>query len=207
MKASKLQSTVLTVTLTVVAVAIGALTNSTSHLYGRVLQQNAIPQNAIVINLDGRGALQVNQEQIEPSRLTDRIRDIAATRNQDTAVIVAAATVSFKEVVGSMEAVRAAGIEQVGILKSDANGSIRESLPPVGSTVLIVDRSGAVRLDGRRIKLAQVSTQLQRAFKRRNDHTVYIQAYGALSFDIVGNVIDAAKAAGAKPIGLVASNN
>jgi biopolymer transport protein ExbD len=64
-----------------------------------------------------------------------------------------------------------------------------------------------VHLDGKKMKISQVSAQLQKAFKRRPDRTVYIQAYGALSFDIVASVIDAAKSAGAKPIGLVASTN
>ena len=62
-----------------------------------------------------------------------------------------------------------------------------------------------VRLDGKKMKVSDVSSQLQRLFRRRSDRTVYVQANGALSFDLVGNVIDAAKAAGASRIGLIAS--
>ena len=135
----------------------------------------------------------------------DRLHDIAATRSDNTVVIVAASKVAFKALVRTVETVREAGIDRVGILKSQEDGSIRESLPPIGAAVLTVDRSGVIHLDGKKVKLNEISSQLQRLFKRRNDRTLYIQAYGALSFDAVANVIDAAKTAGAKPIGLLAS--
>jgi biopolymer transport protein ExbD len=112
--------------------------------------------------------------------------------------------VAFQELVRTVETVREAGIERVGIVKAQG-GSIRESLPPTGATVLSVDHSGVVRLDGKKMKVSNVSSQLQRLFKRRSDHTVYVQANGALAFDVVENVIDAAKAAGASRIALVAS--
>jgi biopolymer transport protein ExbD len=70
---------------------------------------------------------------------------------------------------------------------------------------LSVDHSGVVRLDGKKIKVRDVTSQLQNLFRRRSDRTVYVQANGALSFDAVGNLIDAAKAAGASRIALVAS--
>ena len=106
----------------------------------------------------------------------------------------------------TVETVRAAGIERVGILKSKQGGSASLSQPPLGATVLSVDRAGVVRLDGKKMKLREVGSQLRKLFTRRNDRTVYVQAYGALSFDTVGSVIEAAKAAGAIPIGLIASS-
>jgi biopolymer transport protein ExbD len=71
--------------------------------------------------------------------------------------------------------------------------------------VLSMDHSGTVRLDGKKMKVSDVASQLRKTFRRRSDRTVYVQANGALSFDAVGNVIDAAKAAGASRIALVAS--
>ena len=113
---------------------------------------------------------------------------------------------AFKDLVTTVEIVRGAGIEHVGILKAEADGSVKESLPPVGATILSVDRSGVIRLDGHKTKLSNLHGQFQKVFKRQNDRTVYVRAYGALSFDAVGNVIDAAKTAGASRIALLASS-
>jgi biopolymer transport protein ExbD len=189
--------------LTVILAVISAIVPS---LYGQVVQP-AIPQNAIVINLDSRGTLRVDQEQITPSALTDRVRSIAAARNEGTAVVIAAAKVSYTDVVSAVEAVRAAGIERVGILKSQADGAVRESLPPFGATVVSLDRRGVLRLDGKKMKAADIPSRLQKLFRSSPDHTIYIQAYGALPFATVATVIDAAKAAGAKPIGLLTSSD
>jgi biopolymer transport protein ExbD len=152
-----------------------ALIDSPGLLYAQAPQEPAIPQNAIVINLDSRGVLRLDREQIDPSNLTDRVRNISASRNEDTVVIVAAANAAFKEVVHTIEAVRAAGIDRVGILKAQPDGSIRESLPPVGTTVLSIDRGGTVRLNGKKLKVGAVAAQLQKAFKRHNDHTLSIR--------------------------------
>ena len=194
MNQTNLRFTILAVTLTLLtATALRA-------------QQQAVPENAIVINLDRTGSLRLNQEQIAFSNLVPRLHEITATPSDSTVVIVGAANVAFKELVKTLETVRLAGIDRVGILKSQPDGSIRESLPPLGATLLRVDRSGEVRLNGKKTKVRNISSQLQKVFKSRNDHTVYVQAYGALSFDTVSGIIDAAKAAGAKPIGLLASD-
>lgn len=164
-----------------------------------------IPQNAIVINLDKSGALRLDQEKIERVRLSDRLHDMAMD-GKDTVVVVAARDVAFTDVATTVEVVRSAGIDRVGILMAQPGGSIRETLPPVGATLLSMDRSGVVRLNGKKTKVGDVASSLQKLFKSRADRTVYIQAYGALSFDAVSTVIDAAKTAGAKPIALLASS-
>jgi biopolymer transport protein ExbD len=204
MKSPNPRSRVPALTLTTMIIAIVCTASIPNPLYGRVPQQSAIPQGAVVINLDRNGSLHIDQEQIEFSGLIDRIHKVSATPNETTVVIVAAADVAFRELVRTVETVREAGVERVGILKAEG-GAIRESLPPSGATVLSVDHSGAVRLDGKKMKVSDVASQLQRLFRRRADRTVYVQANGALSFDAVGNVIDAAKAAGASRIALVAS--
>jgi len=165
--------------------------------------QAVIPQGAIVINLDRYGAPRLDQQRMDLAALRERLH---AEGSDATVVIVAAPNVAFKDLVTTVEIVRGAGIEHVGILKAEADGSVRESLPPVGATILSVDRSGLIRLDGHKTKLSNLASQLQKVFKRQNDRTVYVQAYGALSFDTVGNVIDAAKTAGASRIGLLASS-
>jgi biopolymer transport protein ExbD len=166
--------------------------------------QFTIPPGAIVINLDTSGALRIDQESTDSSKLTDRLRSIATS--DATVVILAAADVAYKELVSTVEKVREAGIDHVGILKAQPGGSVRESLPPIGATVLSVDRTGVVRLDGKKTKPTELTPRLKKLFNRRTDRTVYVEAYGSLRFDTVGNIIDAAKAAGASRIGLVASN-
>lgn len=174
---------------------------------GLYAQVPGIPQDAIVINLDTNGTLRLDQQQIDLRSLPDRLRGLTATHSDAAVVIVAAADVAFKELVKVVETVRSAGIERVGILKSQPDSFINEALPPAGVTVLCVDRSAVVRLDGKIMKLNGLAAQLRKVYKRRIDHTVYIRAYGALPFDIVGNVIDAAKAAGASRIALLASSD
>jgi biopolymer transport protein ExbD len=171
------------------------------NMYGQA-QEAVIPQGAIVVNLDTNGALRLDEQRMDSAALGERLQNAGSDA---TVVIVAAPDVAFKALVTTVETVRGAGIERVGILKAQADGSARESLPPVGATVLSVDRSGIIRLDGHKTKLSNIASQLQKLFKRQNDRIVYVQAYGALSFDVVGNVIDAAKAAGASRIGLLAS--
>src|SRR5262249_57676797 len=119
--------------------------------------------------------------------------------------IVAATSVALKKLVRTVEAVREAGTDRVGILKAQPDGSVRESLPPLGATVLSVDRSGVIRLDGKKMKITEVASHLQKLFKRRSDSTVYVQAYGSLSFSAVDNVIDEAKKAGASRIALLSA--
>jgi biopolymer transport protein ExbD len=72
--------------------------------------------------------------------------------------------------------------------------------------LLTVDRNGVLHLNGEKVSLRTVSPRLQQIFRGRADHTVFVQAHGSLAFENVANVIDAAKAAGATPIGLVTSN-
>jgi biopolymer transport protein ExbD len=204
MKTPDKRSALFALTLTTTFLVVVCTVTFPDPLYGRAPQQSAIPEGAFVINLDRNGSLRIDQEHVELSAVIDRIYRVAAIRDV-AVVIVAAADVAFKELVRTVEAVRGAGIERVGILKAQGN-SLSESLPPVGATVLSVDRSGVVRLDGKKIKMRDVASRLERLFRRRQDRTVYVQANGALSFDVVVNVIDGAKAAGASRIGLVASN-
>jgi biopolymer transport protein ExbD len=191
------------VTLTLVTVVV--LTVFPNRAHGQGLQQAPIPQGAVVINLDANGGLRLDQERIESSILIDRLHDISATRRDTTVVIVAAPSVPFKKLISTVEAVREGGIDRVGILKAQPDGPVRVSLPPLGAMVLSVDRSGVIRLDGKKMKITDVASQLQKLFKRRSDRTVYVQAHGLLSFGAVDNVIDEAKKAGASRIALLSA--
>src|SRR5215510_4661154 len=133
------------VTLTLVTVVV--LTMFANRAHGQGLQP-LIPQGAVVINLDANGGLRLDQGRIESSNLIDRLHDISAARRDTTVVIVAAPSVPFKKLVSTVEAVREGGVDRVGILKAQPDGPVRVSLPPLGATVLSVDRSGVIRLDG-----------------------------------------------------------
>jgi biopolymer transport protein ExbD len=175
-----------------------------TRLHARMAQQE-IPPDALVINVDENGAIRLQQDPVEFSELADRIRQASTTRKVDVAVIVTAPAVAFRDVVRLFEVTKAAGIERVGIMQSGSSAS-RQTLVPPNATLLSVDRTGVIRLNGERITLRTVSSRLQQIFRRRGDRTVFVQAYGSLAFDTVTNVIDAAKAAGAMPIGLVSSS-
>jgi biopolymer transport protein ExbD len=175
-----------------------------TRLHASMAQQE-IPPDALVINVDENGAIRLEQDPVEFSDLADRIRQTSTTRKVDVAVIVTAPAVAFRDVVRLFEVTKAAGIERVGIVQSGSSAS-RQRLVPPNATLLSVDRTGVLRLNGERITLRTVSSRLQQIFRRRGDRTVFVQAYGSLAFDSVTSVIDAAKAAGAMPIGLVSSS-
>jgi biopolymer transport protein ExbD len=109
-------------------------------------------------------------------------------------------------VVRLIEVTKAAGIESIGIVQTQSAASPNTLLPP-NAAVLSLDHAGMLRLNGETITLNTVSSRLQQIFKERGDRTVFVQAYGSLAFDAVASVIDAAKAAGAMPIGLLSSTD
>jgi biopolymer transport protein ExbD len=171
-----------------------------------VTGQTEIPANAIVVRIEGNGALRLNQEAVEYAGLSERLRAISTATTDQAVVVVSPGDADFQQVVRIIEAAKAAGIERIGILKSQPQGPTKLSRPPGNATVLSLDRAGVLRLDGRKINVRDIRSQLQRILKQRNDRTVFVQAYRSLSFETVAGVIDAAKAAGAAPIGLLSSD-
>ena len=169
------------------------------------MAQQEIPPDALIINVDENGTIRLQQDPVEFSALADRIRQASTTRKVDAAVIVTAPAVAFRDVVRVVEVTRAASVERVGIVQS-GQAATRQTFVPPNATLLSLDRTGVLRLNGERITLRTVSSRLQQIFRRRADRTVFVQAYGSLAFETVTNVIDAAKAAGAMPIGLMSSS-
>ena len=180
------------------------LASQPARLHASMAQQE-IPPDALIINVDENGTIRLQQDPVEFSALADRIRQTSTTRKVDAAVIVTAPAVAFRDVVRVFEVTKAAGIERVGIVQS-GQAATRQTFVPPNATLLSLDRTGVLRLNGERITLRTVSSRLQQIFRRRADRTVFVQAYGSLAFETVTNVIDAAKAAGAMPIGLVSSS-
>ena len=148
------------------------------------------------------GFLRLDQQEIEFTRVVDRLRETASGRKDATVTIVAEAEAPFRDVVRLVDAARSVGVNRVGILRSTATSAAPRVLVPQGGVVLVVDRNRVLRLNGKGSKLNRVRPELERIFKGRADRTVFVQAYSALSFDAVAIVIDAAKEAGAGPIGL-----
>src|SRR5215813_6863692 len=105
MKSPNLRSIVLTLKLTTIGIALVCTATFPVPVYGRAPQQSAIPQGAVVINLDRNGSLHIDQEEVEFSGLIDRIHKISVTPSDTTVVIVAASDVAFQELVRTVETV------------------------------------------------------------------------------------------------------
>jgi biopolymer transport protein ExbD len=104
-------------------------------------------------------------------------------------VVAAASDARYSDVVKLIDTARAAGIKRVGLR---------------ATSVLSLDRAGAIRLDGTPINLADVTPRVRNLVKD-SDRTIFVQAYGSLPFETVLDVVNAARAGGATQITLVKS--
>ena len=69
--------------------------------------------------------------------------------------------------------------------------------------VLSMDRNGIIRINQGEVEPSQVIGRLQEIFRTRSDRTMFVQADDELLFNDVAQLIDAAKGAGVKRLGLM----
>ncbi len=80
------------------------------------------PDNVIVLSMDRGGAIRINQEEIEPSHLVERLQDIFKSRSDRTIFIQADAELLFNDVAQVIDAAKGAGVDRLGLLTERISG-------------------------------------------------------------------------------------
>lgn len=73
-------------------------------------------ENVIVLSIDRSGYLKINQDDVEPARLTQRLQDIFKTRSDRTIFLQADRELLFNDVAQVIDAAKGAGADQVGLM-------------------------------------------------------------------------------------------
>jgi biopolymer transport protein ExbD/biopolymer transport protein TolR len=95
---------------------------------------DADKEDAIVVAVTRDGKIYVGTEQVAKETLTSKIRDLVATRVDKTVFVRSDARAKYGIVVGVVDEVRAAGVDQLGLLteKTKEKGTAPPPPPPVG---------------------------------------------------------------------------
>ena len=73
-------------------------------------------ENVIVLSMDRNGVIKINQDEIEPSRLIERLQDIFKTRNDRTMFLQADTDLLFNDVAQLIDAAKSAGVDRLGLM-------------------------------------------------------------------------------------------
>ena len=73
-------------------------------------------ENVIVLSMDRKGIIRINQDEVEPSRLIERLQDIFKTRNDRTIFIQADDELLFSDVAQLIDAAKGAGVDRLGLM-------------------------------------------------------------------------------------------
>jgi biopolymer transport protein TolR len=74
------------------------------------------PERVIVLSMNRNGVIKINQEEVAPSRLTERLQDIFKTRNDRTIFVQADNELLFNDVAQLIDTAKGAGVDRVGIM-------------------------------------------------------------------------------------------
>jgi biopolymer transport protein TolR len=80
------------------------------------------PEKVLVLSLDASGAIRINQEQIEPSRLIERLQEIFKTRSDRTIFVQADRELLFNDVAQLIDSAKGAGAVRVGLMTELISG-------------------------------------------------------------------------------------
>ena len=73
-------------------------------------------ENVIVLSMDRNGITRINQDEVEPSSLIERLQDIFKTRNDRTMFVQADDELLFNDVAQLIDAARSAGVNRIGLM-------------------------------------------------------------------------------------------
>jgi biopolymer transport protein ExbD len=73
-------------------------------------------ENAIVLSMDRNGNIKINQDEVEPARLVERLQDIFKGRSDRTIFLQADEDLLFNDVAQVIDAAKGAGAGQLGLM-------------------------------------------------------------------------------------------
>lgn len=186
---------------------------------------DAVKPNSVVVSIPTDGEFYFGKVRVAEADIPERLKLTLKDKppDQQIAYIKAAVSVRYGTVVSVMNAMRAAGIDRIGLLADKkkhpggkpvpdvkptrpVNKSSRSSVATssVAPPVILIDVRGKtrLRLNSKPVLLSRLSGRLQKLLDGRDRKTVFIKAPGEMAYGDVVKVIDIAKGAGAQPIGL-----
>jgi biopolymer transport protein TolR len=74
------------------------------------------PPRQIVLEYTGDKRLSINKQDVAPTDLETRLREVFETRNDKTLFVMAAGTLRYGEIVHVIDAAKGAGVQRVGVV-------------------------------------------------------------------------------------------
>src|SRR5260370_6915866 len=73
-------------------------------------------ENVIVLSMDRNGVIKINQDEVEPSHLVERLQDIFKTRNDRTMFLQADTELRFNEVAQLIDPAKVAAVDHLALI-------------------------------------------------------------------------------------------
>ena len=95
--------------------------------------QAADQDDAIVIAVDRSGSVFLGSTQVKREEITSKVRDLLAAKLDKTVFVKSDARAKYGDVVAVVDEVRAAGVDQLGLLTEKTEKKGAPAPPPAGS--------------------------------------------------------------------------
>ena len=76
----------------------------------------------IILSMDRNGSIKINQTEVEPARLIERLEDIFKTRRDKTVFLQADNGLLFNDVAQLIDAAKGAGVDRLGLMTEPISG-------------------------------------------------------------------------------------
>ncbi|PYS34582.1 MAG: biopolymer transporter ExbD [Acidobacteria bacterium] len=73
-------------------------------------------ENVIILSMDRKGVIKINQDEVEPTRLVERLQDIFKNRSDRTMFVQADNELLFSNVVQLIDVAKGAGVNRLGLM-------------------------------------------------------------------------------------------
>ena len=85
-------------------------------------EKQPVDENIVILSMDRSGNIKINQDDIAPSRLMDRLREIFKKRSDRTVFVQANNDLLFSDVAQLIDSAKGAGIDRVGLMTDQISG-------------------------------------------------------------------------------------
>jgi biopolymer transport protein ExbD/biopolymer transport protein TolR len=103
-----------------------------AKVYNPTDMPNADKDDAIVVAVTRDGSIFLGTQKVAAEQLTSQVRDLIANRLDKTVFVRSDARAKYSDVVGVVDEVRAAGVDQLGLLTERIQEQRRPPAPPTG---------------------------------------------------------------------------
>ena len=76
-------------------------------------------ENVIILSMDRKGVIKINQEEVEPTRVVERLQDIFKSRSDRTIFVHGDNELLFSDVAQLIDAAKGASVDRVGLLTEE----------------------------------------------------------------------------------------